>query len=279
MAWMGEKLLGFSAQRPLPHWQSKPFREPAASVGDATLGEVVLLADTFNRYFEPQVLRSALSVLQRLGFQVHLPVAADAGRPLCCGRTYLSAGLVEQARTEAQRSADALRPYAERGVKIVGLEPSCLLGLRDEWQALLPGTDAIAQQSQLIEEFLADVFDTHPQAARWRDQTQKVLVHGHCHQKAFATFPRMLELLQKVPGVDARPINSSCCGMAGAFGYQSENYSISQKMAERDLLPAVREAGDDTVVLANGTSCRQQIRDGAQRQAQHLVELLDSALQ
>ncbi len=278
LAQAGEKLLGFSAQRPLPQWSSKPFREPGASVGKGESGEVVLLVDTFNRYFEPHIVDAAVSVLQRTGFKVHFPTADTTSRPLCCGRTFLSAGLVEKAREEARRSANALRPYVERGMKIVGLEPSCLFGLRDEWQNLIPNTNDIAQQSQLIDEFLAENLDTTLDGLTWRNDDQRVLVHGHCHQKAFDTFPRTLDLLNKVPGMQAEPIQSSCCGMAGAFGYQAENFDVSQKMGEADLLPAVRKAGADTVIVANGTSCRQQIRDGAQRSAQHVIELIDQQI-
>ncbi|HSF92091.1 MAG TPA: heterodisulfide reductase-related iron-sulfur binding cluster, partial [Paracoccaceae bacterium] len=278
LAQAGEKLLGFSAQRPLPQWSSKPFREPGASVGKGESGEVVLLVDTFNRYFEPHIVDAAVSVLQRTGFKVHFPTADTTSRPLCCGRTFLSAGLVEKAREEARRSANALRPYVERGMKIVGLEPSCLFGLRDEWQNLIPNTNDIAQQSQLIDEFLAENLDTTLDGLTWRNDDQRVLVHGHCHQKAFDTFPRTLDLINKVPGMQAEPIQSSCCGMAGAFGYQAENFDVSQKMGEADLLPAVRKAGADTVIVANGTSCRQQIRDGAQRSAQHVIELIDQQI-
>jgi Fe-S oxidoreductase len=243
--------------------------------------EVVLLVDTFTTYFEPENARAALAVLRAAGRRVIVPRPSRGRRPLCCGRTFLSAGLVDEAKVEARRTIEILRPHVERGVPVVGLEPSCLLTLRDEFLAMLPGpdTDALAARAVLLEEFL----DAEARAGRlglplrpapWK----RALVHGHCHQKAFGAMPAVERTLRLVPGLEVGVIESSCCGMAGAFGYEAGHYDISMRMGELSLLPAVRAAGADTVVVADGTSCRHQIRDGAARGAIHVARVLEAAL-
>jgi len=242
---------------------------------------VVLLVDTFNRYFEPENALAALAVLKAAGYTVHLPQAADGGRPLCCGRTFLASGLVDEAKSEARRMIEALRPYVERGVPVVGLEPSCLLGLRDEFLSMLPGGDSaeLALNAFLFEEFLA----REHAAGRLRLDLnplpqKKALLHGHCHQKAFAAMPAVQKALELVPGLKVEAIESSCCGMAGAFGYDAAHYDVSMKMAELSLLPRVRKAGADELIVADGTSCRHQIHDGAGRAAVHVARVLEQAL-
>ncbi|MCG8692823.1 MAG: FAD-binding protein, partial [Minwuiales bacterium] len=192
LAALSERLLGLSARRSLPRFRRDAFRavaEPASEDGGA--GEVVLLVDTFNTWFEPENARAALNVLRAAGYRVHLPAAVGERRPLCCGRTFLAGGLVEEARVEMRRSVEALKPYVQRGLPVIGLEPSCLLTFRDELQAVLPGADskALAGQALLFEEFL----DREATAGRLNLQlkplpTVKALLHGHCHQKAFAAF-------------------------------------------------------------------------------------------
>ena len=247
----------------------------------ANSSKVVLFADTFNRYFEPENLRAAVQVLESAGYQVLTPTPKDEKRPLCCGRTFLSNGLVDEAKKEAQRVLDTLMPYVEEGIPIVGLEPSCLLSLRDEFGAMLPGkdTEALEKQSMLFEEFLI----AESAAGRMKLdlkalEKSKALVHGHCHQKAFGLVPTVKEVLSWIPNLDVELIESSCCGMAGAFGYEAEHYDTSIKMAELDLLPAIRKAGDDTLIVADGTSCRCQIRDGSAREGWHVARVLESAL-
>ena len=281
LAALSEKLAGFSAKRPLPRWSGKPFRKKEAAFGPADGPEVVLLADTFNRYFEPENLEAALSVLVAGGYRVHLAEAKDGGRPLCCGRTYLSAGLVEEARAEARRTLDTLLPFVRRGVSVVGLEPSCLLGLRDEFLSMLPGEDSglLSRHSKLFEEFLAEEAEagrlTLPLASKG---PRKALLHGHCHQKAFAAMGAVEKVLALVPDLDTETVQSSCCGMAGAFGYGKDTYDTSMAMAELSLLPKVRQATEDTMVIADGTSCRHQIADGSGRSAQHVARVLADAL-
>jgi Fe-S oxidoreductase len=242
--------------------------------------EVVLFADTFNTYFEPENLRAAAAVLAAGGYAVRVATAPD-GRALCCGRTYLATGMLDEARAEAQRLLAALAPLATRGVSIVGLEPSCILGLRDELKMLCPGdaSRAVARAALTFEEFLVQ----ERGAGRWslafkRAPYARALVHGHCHQKAFGAMPAVVAALKLVPDLTVEVVQSSCCGMAGAFGYEAEHLDVSLRMAEAALLPAVRSAGDDTVVVADGTSCRHQIHDGARRAAQHVARVLAAAL-
>jgi Fe-S oxidoreductase len=300
--------VGFAPQRSLPTWrrdafaaahpnpippggerESVQFHRPRSGESSPSergslarrRGEVVLLIDTFNRYFEPENVRAALAVLRAGGYTVHLPQPADGGRPLCCGRTFLAAGLVDQATIEAGRVISTLAPYVERGVPVVGLEPSCLLSLRDEFLYMHPDGEAaeLALEAFLFEEFLA----AEHAAGRFQPDLKplpqkKALLHGHCHQKAFAGMPDVERVLKLVPGLEVETIESSCCGMAGAFGYEAAHYDVSMKMGELSLLPRVRKAGAGELVVADGTSCRHQIHDGAGREAIHVARVLRDAL-
>ncbi|HEY3519389.1 MAG TPA: FAD-linked oxidase C-terminal domain-containing protein [Gammaproteobacteria bacterium] len=288
LAKLSELVLGLAAKRTLPKWRRDYFR--ASEVGGAAAStraettaeqrEVVLFADTFNTYFEPENLRSALAVLRAGGYAVHAAAAPD-GRALCCGRTYLATGMIEAARAEAQRLLHAVAPFVARGVPVVGLEPSCILGLRDELKMLCPGSEsaALGRAALTFEEFLV----REVQAGRWsrsfrRAPYARAVVHGHCHQKAFGAMPAVVSALKLVPGLTVDVVASSCCGMAGSFGYRPEHLDVSVRMAEAALLPAVRGAAADAVIVADGTSCRHQIRDGAQRDAQHVARVLAAAL-
>jgi Fe-S oxidoreductase len=181
--------------------------------------------------------------------------------------------MVEEAKAEARRTLDALRPYAERGVPIIGLEPSCLLSFRDEYAVLLEGGESVARHALLFEEFLAE----DPGRLQFNELKKDVLLHGHCHQKAFDAMPAVEKVLAMVPGLKVSTVQTSCCGMAGSFGYEAEHHGISLKMAEMSLLPAVRKA-PDALVVADGTSCRHQIADGTGREAWHVARVLDAAL-
>ncbi|MBI4203849.1 MAG: hypothetical protein HY527_02375 [Betaproteobacteria bacterium] len=249
--------------------------------GGETRREVVLFVDTFNNYFEPENARAALEVLQAAGYTVHLPRSTDNARPLCCGRTFLASGLVDEAKAEARRMLDALTPFVERGVPVVGLEPSCLLGLRDEFISMLPGgeTAELALNAMLFEEFIAREMEAGRFKLELKPLPQKkALLHGHCHQKAFAVVPAVQKALSLIPELKVDVIESSCCGMAGSFGFDAEHYEVSMKMGELSLLPKVREADADTLLIADGTSCRHQIRDGAGREAVHVARVLQAAL-
>lgn len=280
LARLGESVLGISARRSLPVWSRKPFvGEPVGYPGER--GEVVLFVDTFSTWFEPENARAALAVLRGAGYTVHLAGAGENERPLCCGRTYLASGMVDVARAEARRVLRALDAAGSRELAVIGLEPACLLTLRDEFLALIPGaeTEALAGRAVLFEEFLAREHEAgrlrlplRPLAAR------RALVHGHCHQKAFGAMGAVETVLGLIPELEVQQINSSCCGMAGAFGYEAENYEVSMKMAEANLLPQVRAAGDGTLIVADGTSCRHQILDGAGREALHVARVLHDAM-
>jgi Fe-S oxidoreductase len=245
-------------------------------------GEVALLADTFNRYFEPDNLHAAVEVLSRLGYRVTELRAApgDGSRPLCCGRTFLSAGLVKEARAEARRLLAAAAPLAARGVPIVGLEPSCLLTLRDELGAMLPGAEAdlLASRAVLFEELLAGEAAAGRIPASIAEREGKVLLHGHCHQKAFGAMDAVRSALALCKGLSVETVDSSCCGMAGAFGYAAETYDISLRMGELALLPAVRRAPAEAVIAADGFSCRHQIAHGTGRRVQHVAQILRAAM-
>ncbi len=283
LAGAGKTALGLSVRRSLPGWHRDRFalRRAADATPGAVEGQVVLLADTFNTYFEPSNVEAALTVLEAAGYDVRLAAPPDGGRPLCCGRTFLAAGLVDEARAEVRRTIAALRPFIERDVPIIGLEPSCLLTLRDEFTVLEPGaeTRVLAERAQMFEEFLAG----EDAAGRLRLNLKpvagkKALLHGHCHQKAFDTMAATESALALVPDLEVETVQAGCCGMAGAFGYQAKHFDLSMRMAEMDLLPAVRAAADNVLVVADGTSCRHQIKDGAGRPAVHVARVLAEAL-
>jgi Fe-S oxidoreductase len=264
--------VGFSARRELPQWRGDYFVDRTRPIRGAGR-EVLVFVDTFNRWFEPHNARAAIRVLQAAGYKVAAAQPLLHGRPLCCGRTFLAAGMVEEARTEARRTLEALRPYAARGVPIIGLEPSCLLSFRDEYGVLLEGSDGVAQNSFLFEEFIA----REPGDLRFKELPRDVLLHGHCHQKAFDVMPAVHKVLAMVPGLKVSTVQASCCGMAGSFGYEAEHYPASMKMAELDLLPTIR-ANPEALLVADGTSCRHQIADGAGREAWHVARVLETAL-
>ena len=278
-AWLSEKVTGFSAQRSLPRWDKRAFTRDAAPKATGTQ-EVVLLADTFNNYFESDNLRDALKVLEAAGYRVHLS-AKPGERPLCCGRTFLAAGMTDEAKAEARRMLDALKPFVERGVPVVGLEPSCLLTLRDEFLVYGFGDEAqkLSEQAMLFEEFLARESKAGRLNLKLKALPQaKALLHGHCHQKAFDAVKPVQVVLGLIPGLSVELIESSCCGMAGSFGYEPDHIAVSMQMAELSLLPAVRKADGDTLIVADGTSCRHQIKDGAAREAVHVAQVLARAL-
>ncbi len=285
LAQLSERLMGFSARRSLPVWQ-RPWQEQGGiSTSDDVKGDgkdVILFGDTFNRYFEGENLEAAARVLSAAGYRMHRVAPASGTRPLCCGRTFLSGGQVKQAREEARRTVETLAPFVARGARIVGLEPSCLLTLRDEFLSLLPKAKAqpIADAALLIEELLAADMAVGMTTLAFRDQGgRRAHLHGHCHQKAAGVMGAVEACLKAVPGLEVSVIDASCCGMAGAFGYAASHIDVSMAMAEITLLPTIRNAGATDVIVADGTSCRHQIHDGAQREAVHVVRVLDDALE
>ncbi|MEM9341952.1 MAG: FAD-linked oxidase C-terminal domain-containing protein [Pseudomonadota bacterium] len=268
---LSEKLTGVSHRRDLPVWSSNPFRDAEAQ---DEAPDALLFADVFNRYFEPENLRAAVRVLRSAG--VRVAVARDGtGTPLDCGRTLLAVGCVDEARAEARRVLAATKDAVAKGVPVIGLEPSSILTFRDEFLGLCPGpeADALAKATQTFEEYLST-----------RDLPMKALgrpiyVHGHCHQKAHDAVSPMLDLLRRIPDAEVNLIESSCCGMAGAFGYAPETIDVSLQMANLDLFPALEAAPEDAIIVADGTSCRHQIADGTPRRARHVACVLDQALE
>ena len=275
-----ERFANISARRALPAFRSDVFVPPAESVGPESGREVVLFADTFNRIYERENLDAALRVLTAGGYRIHMPKPANGSRPLCCGRTFLSAGLVDEAKAELDRLVSVFAPFAARGVSIVGLEPSCLLTLRDELASLRKDNDAkaVGAHALTFEEFLVREAEAGRLQLPLGTVADKAVVHGHCHQKSFGAFKPVEQVLRLVPGLAVETIESSCCGMAGAFGYGADTYDASIEMAELSLLPAVRRADQNTLVVADGTSCRHQIRDGTQREALHVARVLAMSL-
>lgn len=278
-----EQLLGISAARVIPELAESPFEaRPMRKPGKR--GRVYLLVDTFTHYYQPAVAAAAIRVLRAAGYAVDVlrPGDDDAepDRPLCCGRTYLSQGNVEAAKAEAKRMMAALSPALADGTPIVGLEPSCLLALRDEFYSLSlgPQVGELGKQAFLFEEFLMREANKGMKLKLKPLPARKVLVHGHCHQKAFGAMKSMRKVLAWIPELDVELIDSSCCGMSGSFGLETEHAEASRQMAELSLLPAVRQADEDTIVIADGFSCRHQIEEGSGRQPVHVAMVLARAL-
>ena len=276
-----KQALKLAPQRSLPLFNGNFLASAEASQSSfASEREVLLFVDTFNNYMDGENAKAAKRVLEAAGYRVHLNITKGQ-RPLCCGRTYLSSGQFDKAKAEAKRTLEHLMPFVERGVAIVGLEPSCLLTMRDEFLQYGFGEEAKALSSSayLFEEFLVK--------ARAEDQLllelkplhyDRALLHGHCHQKAFDALRPVEQVLGWIPDLNVETIESSCCGMAGSFGYEAEHYDASLKMAELSLLPAIRKADSNAVLIADGTSCRHQIHDGSGREAIHVARLLEQAL-
>lgn len=281
MATLSEKILGLSAKRSLPKWRGDTFwnRERGLKLASRTqvLGAekgVVLFVDTFNGFLETENSVAAVRVLQAGGYAVHV-AKTRGGDALCCGRTYLAAGMADEGRAKAKELLEEMLPFAKKGIAIVGLEPSCLLSLRDEMLVMGFGESAriVSAQALMFEEFLAREASAGRFSPKLRPATQPIKVHGHCHQKAFAAMQPVIEVLKLIPEAKPELIESSCCGMAGSFGYEASHYEVSMKMAELSLLPAVRSA-PDALIVADGTSCRHQIADGAGREALHVARVL-----
>ena len=263
-------LAGIDPRRSLPRVTRKTFskRFPQLPQG-AGSAEVALFNDTWNEYQKPEVGEGAVRLFAAAGARVHLPEV------VCCGRPMLSEGLVDEARKNAKRNLDLLMPLIERGIPLVGLEPSCILTLRDDYMKLLPDDERVEKlekATRLFEEALLELDEELPLR-----ESDPILLHGHCHQKALVGTGPTERALALAPGSDVEVVDSGCCGMAGLFGYEKGHYEVSMKMGERRLFPAVRGAGG-RVVVAPGTSCREQILDGTERRALHPAEYLASLL-
>jgi FAD/FMN-containing dehydrogenase/Fe-S oxidoreductase len=267
--------LGVHPERTLPSFAAQPFtawwRKRGGSQGSGQRGEVVFFHDTFLQHNEPQIGQAAVQVLEAMGFSVI--VEEKRG---CCGRPAMSKGLLEQAKRQGQQVVETLAPYAERGIPIVGCEPSCIGSLTDEYPDLIehPQVRAVAEASMLFDRFVLE----HSEHLTLKSLDSAVLFHGHCHQKALYGAGATVEMLRLIPGAEVTLIDSTCCGMAGSFGYETEHYEVSIQSAELTLAPAIREAPEQTIICATGTSCREQIHHTTQRTAQHPIVVLAEAL-
>ena len=287
-AWPGlagfvEARLGIAAARPIPLPSRRAFAGNE-SVGSGKRGKVILFVDTFTHYYTPEVAEAACAVLTAGGYAVEVlkPHAGDAEpmRPLCCGRTYLSQGMVDAAKREGRRMMAALAPALVEGTPVVGLEPSCLLALRDEFYSLSLGPEVaqLGKQAFLFEEFLMREGNKGLKLNLQPIPGGKAIVHGHCHQKAFGAMKSVRKVLGWIPGFEFEIVDASCCGMSGSFGLEAEHYEASRRMGELALLPAVRAAPVVATIVADGFSCRHQIKDGTGRDAIHVAVLLQQAL-
>lgn len=288
-AWLSERFLGLSAKRSLPKWRRDTFwrsplnktlatRDQALEAAKAGRRAAVLFVDTFNGYFESENAVAAARVLQAAGYAVHVARKGDGGAH-CCGRTLLASGQVDAARLKLAALIGDLAPLAEAGLAIVGLEPSCLLTLRDEALVMGLGEPArcLADSAMLFEEFIAREVKAGRFKVKLKPAGLPILLHGHCHQKAFGAVEPIMQVLKLIPDAKPELIESSCCGMAGSFGYEAKHHEVSMQMAEAALLPAIRKR-PNAIVVADGTSCRHQIADGAQREALHVAKLLAQLL-
>ncbi|MFI8873130.1 FAD-binding and (Fe-S)-binding domain-containing protein [Streptomyces sp. NPDC055243] len=277
-----DRLVGIAPERPLPVFVRRNllrwFRRRTPAARPVTQGTVTYLADSFTTFTEPGIGRAAIELLERAGWRVRL----ESGG--CCGRSSLSKGLVDDAKNKARRLAHRLRESTEDGSPIVGCEPSCLMTLRDEHRALLPDDTAvrdIAGRVRQVEELLVEAIDEgrlRLRADSWL-AGRKLLYHGHCHQKAEVGTAATVALLNRIPGATVSELDAGCCGMAGSFGFESEHYEVSMTVGEDRLFPAIEAEDADTVVVATGVSCRQQIFHGTERDAWHPVQLLWEAVE
>ena len=286
-------LLGIHSKRELPPLAQHSFPDwfkSRVSDSGGRLGTAVLFNDTFMNYNYPQVGIAAVELLERAGYEVVLanPSTSPSQGTVCCARPMISKGLLDKAKAHAQHNVDVLYPYAERGIPIVGCEPSCLLTLRDEYPDLLKddrvlseGADkakVVAANTYLIDELLIMLQEKGQLDLEFTDVKKKVLFHGHCHQKALIGTRHSIAALRLPPGYQVEEVNSGCCGMAGSFGFEKEHYDISMAIGEQVLFPAVESKGEDWDVAVMGVSCRQQIEHGTGKKARHLVEVLRDAL-
>ena len=277
LAKLGEKLTGFSAQRDLPLWRKDWYRDSEIPADPSDKYPVILFIDTFNRYFEPENLRSAVRVLRNAGYQPFYPKPnGKSQKALCCGKTHLSVGNVSKAKQSAERIIETYLPYAQKGFPIVGLEPSCLLALKDEIPSLLKTNEAKLVSENIIT--FEELLSKDRKFLKLKPLKAKALLHGHCHQKAFNVLEPVENVLNLIEDLEVEKIETSCCGMAGAFGYSKETIDFSLQMAEKDLFPKIRQAEHETILIADGTSCRSQIVDGTKREALHVARLLDRQL-
>jgi Fe-S oxidoreductase len=279
-----KRIIGFSVKRPIPAlspvtlraWEKRHFRKGAKV--NYRKGKVCLFADEFTNYNESDIGIKAVMLLEKLGYEVIIPRHRESGR------TFLSKGLLRSARKIAVKNIIMLRDIVSDDQPLVGIEPSALLTFRDEYpeiagSALNSDARALARNAFLLEEFICREIDRgNISPEQFTDKAMKVLLHGHCQQKAIASTAPTVRMLSLPVNYRVEEINDGCCGMAGAFGYEKEHFDLSMKIGEMVLFPSVRSAAEDTVITAPGTSCRHHIKDGTGRKAVHPVEVMYDAL-
>lgn len=275
--WLMEKLAGIDRRRSLPLLHGDHFRawfgRHVADANAGKLGRVILMDDCFTTFNDPEIGRAAVRVLERAGYAVEL-----AGLE-CCGRALISKGFLPAARDLAKSQVAGLANRVADGTPILGLEPSCLLTLADEWPELVPGPAArrVAASAALADDWLAKQVNDGPARLTLSRQTGTCVLHGHCHQKALVGAAGSAAALRLIPGLEVTLLETGCCGMAGSFGYEAKHFDISAQIAGLDLLPAL-SAAPDAAVAAPGTSCRHQIRDLSGRTARHPLELIEASM-
>jgi Fe-S oxidoreductase len=274
---LAERVVGIDRRRPFPPFARESlgtwFRGRGAGE-TGKRGDVAFFADSFSSYTEPEIGRASIELLERAGWRVRL---VD---DVCCGRSLISKGLLDAARTRHEALLERLAPFAKAGVPIVGCEPSCVFTLKDELMALSrgdPRATAIARQAKLVDELLVDAIDDGSLALPVAQAATPIVFHGHCHQKAASALSPTVKLLERIPGAQVNVLDAGCCGMAGSFGFERSHYDLSLQIGEMRLFPAVRAAASESAIAATGVSCRQQIMHGTGRQAQHPVVLLHRA--
>jgi Fe-S oxidoreductase len=282
--WINQRFLGIDRRRLLPPFVRRTLtqRYPATwtnSSPEPACRQVLLFPDTFTNHFQPEIGEATIELIRRAGFGVTL------GPPglRCCGRPMISNGLLEQAVANARLNVASLHEWADRGGSIIACEPSCLLTIGDDYPALLKGdlrsqAETVARACLTIEEFLEPVLSGAPAVLSLRKGPRRILVQAHCHQRSLVGAGPMLGLLRMIPGAEVIDLDAGCCGMAGSFGYETEHYEVSRLVGEQRLLPAIRQAGPDDVVVAPGFSCRLQIQHFTGREAIHPAVLLRSLL-
>ena len=272
-----EKYVGVDQRRSMPRFVHRTFEKRFAGRQRPTGNQrkqVVLFHDTFMNYNYPQIGEAALHVLETAGFEVILP------EKKCCGRPMISKGMLEQAIENARYNIEQLKPYAAKGIPIVGCEPSCILALRDDYVDLIEGRDAklVGEHAFMIDEFLMDSHEAGELNLDFTDARKDILLHGHCHQRAIVGIQPSVKALSLPAGYSVEVIDSSCCGMAGSFGYEKEHYDLSMKIGELRLFDKIKEKEGDFEVAVAGVSCREQIKHGTGKEPKHLIELLADAI-
>lgn len=269
--------LGISSNRPLPlftlerfsQWLKKQTRKKNQEK------KVVLFNDTYTEYNTPEIGKAAFIILEKLGYEVIVPPKS------CCGRPMISKGMLKQAQKKALHLVETLYPYAKKNIPILGLEPSCILTIKDDLYSILPQEklSIISKVCITIDEFLANhLNDEKRLPLSFIPQKKNVMLHGHCYQKALVGTAPTLEVLRSIPDFQVTEIDSGCCGLAGSFGYEKEHHDFSLQVGEDRLFPSIRKSCNNTLFVANGISCRCQILHGTEKKAKHLVEILFEAL-